>query len=100
MYCGLLAHTLNRIETLQYPQDGHSQIVEYVEQEARMAPHTRAELVAEISELRRLQLETASNATFGCWTREEQAEYQERANRLTRVVLELEALDEITQRVA
>jgi hypothetical protein len=70
------------------------------EQEARMAPHTRAELVAEIAELRRRQFETAADAMFGCWTREEQAEYQERANLLTRVVLEVEMLDEIAQRVA
>ncbi len=65
-----------------------------------MAPHTRAELVAEIVKLRRQQLDSAAKALFGCWTREEEADHQERADHLARLVLELDALDEITQRSA
>jgi len=65
-----------------------------------MAPHTRAELVAKIIELRRQQSEAAANAMFGCWTREQEAEYQKRADRLALLVLRLDTLDEITQRSA
>jgi hypothetical protein len=65
-----------------------------------MAPHTRAELVAEIVKLRRQQLDSAAKAQFGCWTREEEAEHQERANRLELLVRELDNLDEIAQRSA
>jgi hypothetical protein len=65
-----------------------------------MTPHTRAEIVAEITELRTQQLEAAADALFGAWTREQEAEHQERADRLARLVLELDTLDEITQRSA
>jgi hypothetical protein len=65
-----------------------------------MTPHTRAEIVVEITELRKQQLEDAAEALFGGLTREQEAEHQERAERLARLVLELETLDEITQRSA
>ena len=71
-----------------------------MDQEARMAPHTRAELVAEITELRKQQLEDAADALFGAWTREQGAAHQERADCLARLVLELETLDEPTGRSA
>jgi hypothetical protein len=65
-----------------------------------MAPHTRAELVAEITELRKQQLEDAAEALFGGMTREQEDAHQERAGRLARLVRELEALDELTERSA
>jgi hypothetical protein len=65
-----------------------------------MPPHTRAELVPEIVKLRRQQLDSAAKALFGCWTREEEAEHLERADRLALLVRQLDALDEITQRSA
>ncbi len=65
-----------------------------------MTPHTRAEIVAEITELRKQQLEAAADALFGAWTRVQEAAHQERAERLARLVLELDTLDEITQRSA
>jgi hypothetical protein len=40
-----------------------------------MAPHTRAELVAEITELRKQQLEDAADALFGGWRRGQEAEH-------------------------
>ena len=79
----------------------HPQSVAYVlEREARMAPHTRAELVAEITELRGLQLESSTDALFGCCTREQEAAHQERADRLARLVRELDTLDELPGRSA
>ncbi len=43
-----------------------------------MASHTRrVELVTEITKLRRQQMEAIANATFGCWTVEEEAEHQD-----------------------
>ena len=65
-----------------------------------MTPHTRAEIVAEITELRKQQLEAAADALFGAWTREQEAAHKERADRLALLVLELDALDEITRRSA
>jgi hypothetical protein len=65
-----------------------------------MAPHTRAELVVEIVKLRKEQLDSAGKALFGCWTREEEAEHQERADHLARLVRELDILDGLTQRSA
>ena len=54
-----------------------------------MALHTRAESDAEITELRKLQLEAVANARFGCWTREQEAAYRERSDRLALLALEL-----------
>jgi len=65
-----------------------------------MTPRTRAELIAEITELRKQQLEDAADALFGTWTREQEAAHQERADYLARLVLELDTLDELTRRSA
>jgi hypothetical protein len=65
-----------------------------------MTPRTRAELIAEITELRKQQLEDAADALFGAWTREQEAAHQERADYLARLVLELDTLDELTRRSA
>jgi hypothetical protein len=65
-----------------------------------MDPHYRAELVAKITELRRMQVEADANALLGCLTREQEAARQERANRLKHLVRELDTLDEITRRSA
>jgi hypothetical protein len=63
-----------------------------------MAPHTRAEIVAEITELRKQQLEDGAEALFGGLTREQEDAHRERADRLARLVHELDTLDEITRR--
>ncbi len=53
-----LLYTLNRAEILQYPQDGNIlRLLHTFWREARMAPQTRAKLVAEIAKLRRQQSE-------------------------------------------
>jgi len=65
-----------------------------------MTPRTRAKLIAEITELRKQQLEDAADALFGAWTREQEAAHQERADYLARLVLELDTLDELTRRSA
>ena len=54
----------------------------------------RAKLVAEITELRKQQMESMIKATFGGWTRDQMAAHDERAERLRRLTRELEALDE------
>ena len=54
----------------------------------------RAKLVAEITELRGLQRDSIVTATFGGWTREQEAAHDERADRLERLMRELEALDQ------
>ena len=59
-----------------------------------MASHTkRHELVAEITQLRKQQLESFADGAFTGWPPEQEATHQERAERLARLVLELEALD-------
>jgi hypothetical protein len=65
-----------------------------------MTPHTRAELIAEITELRKQQLEADGDALFGAWTGEQEAAHQERADRLARLFLELDTLDQLTGRSA
>jgi hypothetical protein len=60
---------------------------------ARMAPYTRADLVAEITELQRQQLESFADGTFGGWPPEREAAHQKRGVCLARLVLDLEALD-------
>jgi hypothetical protein len=62
-----------------------------------MAPHTRIELVAEIVELQREQLESFTDGTFIGWPPEHQAAHQKRGYCLARLVLELEALDETSK---
>ena len=53
----------------------------------------RAELIAEIRELQSLQMESKREAVFGGWTRAAEEAHQRRADRLHRLVKELEALD-------
>jgi hypothetical protein len=65
-----------------------------------MAPRTRAQIIAEITELRRQQLEAATDALFGGLILEQEAERQERADRLASLVRELDILDELTGRSA
>jgi len=64
-----------------------------------MTTDFRAEIVAEITELRK-QVEAATEALSGSMIREQEAERQERADRLARLVLELETFDELTGRRA
>ena len=65
-----------------------------------MTPRTRAEILAEITELRNQQLKDATDTLFGGWRRGQEAEHQERSDRLARLVRELEILDELTRRSA
>jgi hypothetical protein len=58
-----------------------------------MASHKRAELVTEITHLRKQQLESFADGTFSGWPPEQEAAHSERAGRLRRLVLELEAFD-------
>jgi hypothetical protein len=58
-----------------------------------MASPKRAELVTEITHLRKQQLESFADGIFSGWPPEQEAAHDERADRLSRLVLELEALD-------
>jgi hypothetical protein len=53
----------------------------------------RAELVAEIAELQERQLESTANATFLGWTPEGEAAHRKRAERLSALCLQQEALN-------
>ena len=53
----------------------------------------RARLIAEIKELQGFQLDSNREAVFGGWTRAAEEAHQRRADRLERLVKELEALD-------
>jgi hypothetical protein len=53
-----------------------------------------ARLTAEIAELQSFQFESNREALFGGWTRAAEDAYERRADRLKRLVKELEALDE------
>ncbi len=68
--------------------------------DAGMAPRTRDEILAEITELRKQQVDAATDAVFGGLTREQEAAHQERADRLEHLVRELDTLDGITRRSA
>ena len=52
----------------------------------------RAELIAEISELHRLQMGTNHTATLGGWTRQSEAWYEIRDARIAALRRELEVL--------
>ncbi len=52
----------------------------------------RAELIAEISELHRLQMGANHTATLGGWTRQSEAWYEMRDARIAALRRELEAL--------
>lgn len=59
-----------------------------------MAPNkTRAEINAEIAELRRLQIESTREATFGGWTHKAEEEHQRRADCIADLLRQLAALD-------
>ena len=62
-----------------------------------MARHTRAELVTEIAELQRQQLESFTDGTFSGWPPEQEAAHEKRTDRLALLVLELNTLDQISQ---
>jgi hypothetical protein len=53
----------------------------------------RAELIAEISELHRLQMGANHTATLGGWTRQSEAWYEMRDARIAALRRELEALE-------
>jgi hypothetical protein len=53
----------------------------------------RGRLIAEIAELQSFQLESNREALFGGWTRAAEEAHQTRADRLERLVKELQALD-------
>ena len=55
---------------------------------------TRTELIAEISELHRLQSGANHTATLGGWTRQSEAWYEIRGVRIATLRRELEALQE------
>jgi len=55
---------------------------------------TRTELIAEISELHKLQRGADHTATLGGWTRQSEAWYEMRAARIAVLRLGLEALQE------
>jgi hypothetical protein len=50
-------------------------------------------LIAEIKELQGFQMESKRDAVFGGWTRAAEDAYNKRANRLDRLIRELEVLD-------
>jgi hypothetical protein len=53
----------------------------------------RSKLITEIAELKKRQLESYRRATFGGWSPEEQAAHDLRAERLTALMLKLDALN-------
>ena len=55
----------------------------------------RGELVAEIVELQRKQLESFEEGTFGGWSPGQTTEHEERGDRLALLVRRLATLDEI-----
>ena len=68
--------------------------------DAGMASRTRDEIFAEVTELRKQQLEAATDALFGGLTHEQEVERQERSERLASLNRELDILDELTGRSA
>jgi hypothetical protein len=54
---------------------------------------SRAELVAELTELHELQLKSLTDATYVGWTREEMVAHQKRSDRIVVLQRELGALD-------
>lgn len=53
----------------------------------------RAEILAEIAELSRLQLEASRQAVFGGWTAESEAAYESRKSRIAALRRELDVLE-------
>ncbi len=58
-----------------------------------MASPKRAELVTEITHLRKQQMESFADGAFSGWPPKQEAAHSDRADRLSRLVHELEALD-------
>ena len=58
-----------------------------------MTSDKRAALTAQVTELRRLQLEAIKEATFGGWTHESEAAYETRRIRINALCHELRMLD-------
>lgn len=58
-----------------------------------MTPNERAELLSEIEELRRQQLEFSRQATFDGWTREVDEAHERRAERIAALCLQLDTPD-------
>jgi len=59
-----------------------------------MVPGTRrAQLLAEIAGLQRQQVDDLANEMFCGWTREQEAAHQERSERLSLLVQELDSVD-------
>jgi L-arabinose isomerase len=57
----------------------------------------RKELLAEIAEIRRLQMESNREATFGGWTRQAEAAQEMRADRIAALGRELAVLGETAE---
>jgi hypothetical protein len=57
----------------------------------------RKELLAEIAEIRRLQMESNREATFGGWTRQAEAAHEMRADRIAALGRELAVLGETAE---
>jgi hypothetical protein len=57
----------------------------------------RKELLAEIAEIRRLQMESNREATFGGWTRKAEAAQEMRADRIAALGRELAVLGETAE---
>jgi hypothetical protein len=57
----------------------------------------RKELLAEIAEIRRLQMESNREATFGGWTRQAEAAQELRADRIAALGRELAVLGETAE---
>jgi hypothetical protein len=68
--------------------------------EARMIPRARAQILAEINVLREQQTKDVSDAVFGGLTSGQEAAHRERADRLERLLRELDTLDELPGRSA
>jgi hypothetical protein len=63
-------------------------------------PRTRAEMMAEVLRLQKLQSDDLAKGLFCTWTVEQEIAHQERSARVARLMRELSALDEITQQSA
>jgi hypothetical protein len=67
--------------------------------EARMTPnYSRAEMVSELAELRRLQFKSMDDATYVGWTPAQLTAQQKRADRISLLQHDLDALDGILER--
>jgi hypothetical protein len=58
----------------------------------------RSKLIDEIKELQSFQMESNREAVFGGWTRAAEEAHQRRADRLERLIKELEVIDESSRK--